>query len=115
MEKLVQLDHIAGLKYGIANYRKKEKFERIFEEYKKDVLRDKDFQPLKNFEMQLYGKNRLATLRFAIVSPPDPRVKGKPALYYLYDGGDRINVHFLSLYFFLPKGKPLTVDNLQIL
>ena len=115
LEELVQLEHVNGLMYGIANYRSKEDFQEIFDEYKKDVLRDKQFQPLEGYQMEFYGNNRIVTLRFPISNPPDPRVKGAPALYYLYDAGDRINVHFLSLSFYLPKGKPLTVENLQLL
>ena len=115
LEALVKLEHVKGLMYGIANYRKRENFQGIFDQYKEDVLQEKDFQPMEGYQMELYGENRMVTLRYSIPAPPDPRMQGRPALFYLFKDGDYTRAHFLSLTFYLPKGKPLTPENLQIL
>ncbi|WP_289064302.1 hypothetical protein [uncultured Zobellia sp.] len=115
LDSLVRIEHVNGLMYGIANYRTKEKFQGIFDRYKEDVLKDKEVQPMEGYQMELYGENRIVTLRYSITNPPDPRLQGMPALYYLYKDEYGTLVDFLSLTFYLPKGKALTPENLQIL
>ena len=116
LEALIDIEHVNGLMYGIANYRKRESLQGIFDKYKENVLIDKDFQPLEGYQMQLYGESRMVTLRYSITNPPDPRLQGRPALFYLFKDADGdTSVHFLSLTFYLPKGKALTAENLQII
>ncbi|QXP54771.1 hypothetical protein H0I25_11805 [Cellulophaga sp. HaHa_2_95] len=115
LDSLIKLEFVKSNTYNIANYRTKEDIQEIFDNYKNKILKIKDIQPLEGYQMEFYSEHKIVTLRYSIIAPPDPRLKGKPALYYLYDEGDLIMVDFLSLYFYLPKGKPLTVENLQIL
>ncbi|WP_165750324.1 hypothetical protein [Cellulophaga sp. Z1A5H] len=115
LDSLIKLEFVKSNTYNIANYRTKEDIQEIFDNYKNKVLKDKDIQPLEGYQMEFYSEHKIVTLRYSITTPPVPRLKGKPALYYLYDEGDLIMVNFLSLYFYLPKGKPLTIENLQIL
>ncbi|QXP52953.1 hypothetical protein [Cellulophaga sp. HaHa_2_1] len=115
LDSLVKIEHINKLIYGIANYRTKEEFQGIFDQYKADVFKEKEIQSMEGYQMEFYGENRIVTLRYSILKSPDPRLKGQPALYYLYKDEYGTLVDFLSIYLFLPKGKPLTVENLQIL
>ncbi|WP_282116680.1 hypothetical protein [Cellulophaga baltica] len=115
LDSLVKIEHFNKLIYGIANYRTKEEFQGIFDQYKADVFKEKEIQSMEGYQMEFYSEHKIVTLRYSITTPPDPRLKGQPALYYLYKDEYGTLVDFLSIYLFLPKGKPLTVENLQIL
>ena len=115
LDSLIKLEFVKSNTYNIASYRAKEDIQEIFDNYKNKVLKDKDIQPLEGYQMEFYSEHKIVTLRYSITTPPDPRLKGQPALYYLYKDEYGTLVDFLSIYLFLPKGKPLTVENLQIL
>ncbi|WFO16793.1 hypothetical protein M601_003055 [Cellulophaga baltica 4] len=106
-----------SLRQDISDYKDKELIQEYYDNYINIVTKkDKRIQPLEGYEMQFFGNNKIVTFRHPVISPRDPRLKGKSAFYFLttLESG-RIIVNFDTLFLYLPKGKPLTVENLQIL
>ncbi|WFO16790.1 hypothetical protein M601_003040 [Cellulophaga baltica 4] len=106
-----------SLREDISDYKDKETIKRYWDNYYADViLEDKQFQSIEGYEMQFFGNNKIVTFRHPVISPMDPRLKGEAALYFLNTEDSGIIIaNFKGVYLFLPEGKPLTVENLQIL
>ncbi|WP_282055640.1 hypothetical protein [Maribacter luteus] len=115
LDSLVRIEHVNGLMYAQANYRTKDKLQRIYDQYKEDVLKDKELQPMEGYQMEFYGENRIVMLRYSVIAPPYPWSQGQPALYYTFKDEYGTLADFLSISLYLPKGKALTPENLQIL
>ncbi|AIZ42789.1 hypothetical protein M666_15135 [Cellulophaga baltica 18] len=118
VDKLIQLEFLnQSLRQDISDYKDKELIQEYYDNYINIVTKkDKRIQPLESYEMQFFGNNKIVTFRHPVISPRDPRLKGKSAFYFLttLESG-RIIVNFDTLFLYLPKGKALTVENLQIL
>ncbi|WP_282116684.1 hypothetical protein [Cellulophaga baltica] len=118
IDKLVQVEYLdKSLREDISDYKDKETIKRYWDNYYADViLEDKQFQSIEGYEMQFFGNNKIVTFRHPVISPMDPRLKGEAALYFLNTEDSGIIIaNFKGVYLFLPEGKPLTVENLQIL
>ncbi|WP_282164905.1 hypothetical protein [Cellulophaga baltica] len=118
VDKLVQIEYLdKSLREDISDYKDKKTIKEYWDNYYADIiLEDKRFQSLEGSEMQFFGNNKIVTFRHPVTAPVDPRLKGKAALYFLNtEDSGRIIANFKGVYLFLPKGKPLIVENLQIL
>ena len=58
---------------------------------------------MEGYQMEFYGENRIVTLRYSILKAPDPRLKGQPALYYLYEDEFLTNAHAGTIYTYFKK------------
>ncbi|WP_165750335.1 hypothetical protein [Cellulophaga sp. Z1A5H] len=118
IDKLVQIEYLdKSLREDISDYKDKETIKEYWDNYYADViLQDKRYQPLEGYKMQFFGNNKIVTLRHPVTAPIDPRLKGKAALYFLNtEDSGRIIATFTGVSLFLPRGRPLTVENLKIL
>jgi len=114
IEKLIQVEYLQSMGEDIATYKEKNKVKSYWEQYLEFVnLEDKDFQPLEGYEMYFFGKGKIVALRHSSIAPPDPRLRGESALYFLYNVGDGIRALFKGAFLYLPEGEPL--ENLQML
>jgi len=87
-----------------SEYWNKEHTEEVCNELLKyNKIEDKEFQPLENYELAFFGGGRIATFKHSSHLDIDPRLRGKPALYFLYK--NQSYVSFSSLYIYMDKDK----------
>ncbi|WP_198553743.1 hypothetical protein [Tenacibaculum sp. Bg11-29] len=87
-----------------SEYWDKEKTERVCNE-RLDItkIKDKEFQPFKNYELVFYGEGKIATFKHSSGLDIDSRLRGTSALYFLYD--DQSMAYFPGLYLYMDKDK----------
>jgi hypothetical protein len=101
------------LRNSISEYRDKAMIQRVWEEGSEDVkIKEKDFQPLKNYKIQFYGDGKIVSLLQNNIE--DIRLRGGSALWFFFKKEGRLTASFPGAYLFLPKGKKLE-DGLQMM
>ncbi|WP_062059441.1 hypothetical protein [Aquimarina longa] len=96
------------LRNSKALYHDKQYIKEIWDEYNETILiGDKEFQPLEDYVLSFYGNGRIVSLRHPSREPVDYRLRGKSALWFLYETEDETIGHFPGIYLYLPKGESL--------
>ena len=113
INNLIRLDYSQTLR-GLKSYYRCEKYVKEFwEEY--DIPEDfenKNYQPVKNYNLEFYGSNKIATLRYPVTNPIDKRLRGKSAFWFKYNKkGGNIMAYWSTIYLYVPLGG--TLDDLQ--
>ena len=86
-----------------AEYDKKEKIQRVWDEYINTINIEKEFIPMNNIKMSFYGDGRMVCLEQA--ETEDLRLRNKSAFYFKYKSGKHTIGRYTGLYLYLPKGK----------
>ncbi|WP_157451700.1 hypothetical protein [Cellulophaga lytica] len=101
---IVDLNYNFTLRNVTTQYQSKQHLKEIWEEYANDLaINDKEFQPLKDYELAFFGDGKIATLKFNSNINGDSRLRGESALYFLYD--DEYMALFLGVYLYMDKYK----------
>ncbi|MDO6855325.1 hypothetical protein Q4599_17215 [Cellulophaga lytica] len=86
--------------------------DQVFEEIKEQFLnsllkKNKDFLPLKDYELSFFGEGKVVTLKQSSSFKVDKRFRGKSALHFLYQNEDEEFRRMISpyIYLYLPKDK----------
>ncbi|MCG8894661.1 hypothetical protein G1K73_13010 [Tenacibaculum finnmarkense] len=104
INNIVNINYDNAIRNANALYKNKDKINDLWEEYNENVnTEDKEFQPLKNYELVFYGEGKIATFKHSSGLDIDSRLRGTSALYFLYD--DQSMAYFLGLYLYMDKDK----------
>ncbi|MCD8418714.1 hypothetical protein J2Q11_13500 [Tenacibaculum finnmarkense genomovar finnmarkense] len=102
INKIVNIEYDNEVRVSSSEYEKKKDISGIWDEYKNDInIEDKEFQYLKDYELVFYGGGRIVTFKHSSHLDIDSRLRGRSALYFLYD--DQSRVCFLGLYLYMDK------------
>ncbi|WP_435313373.1 hypothetical protein, partial [Cellulophaga fucicola] len=100
----VNLNYNNALRNATTQYKSKKQLNGLWEEYNSVInIKDKEFQPLKNYELAFFGEGKIATLKFSSNINTDPRHRGESALFFLYNNQSR--ARFLGVYLYMDKDK----------
>lgn len=102
------VNKVYGKEYRFAEskYQTKEYTQSVWDEYLDEINKpEKEFQPLKDYELAFYGNGRIVTLKHSSLlgGVENPRLRGRSASYFLYNNKTR--ARFLGIYLMLPKEK----------
>ncbi|MCL5244955.1 hypothetical protein M4I21_03995, partial [Cellulophaga sp. 20_2_10] len=90
------------LREGTSEYWNKKEIKRVYDEMVYSVsLENKEFQPLKNYELAFFGDGKIATLKHSSHLDVDSRLRGQSALYFLFNNKSR--ARFLGVYLYMDK------------
>ncbi|WCC41177.1 hypothetical protein PJJ26_00030 (plasmid) [Tenacibaculum finnmarkense] len=104
INNIVNINYDNAIRNANALYKNKDKINDLWEEYNENVnTEDKEFQPLKNYELVFYGEGKIATFKHSSGLDIDSRLRGTSALYFLYD--DQSMAYFPGLYLYMDKDK----------
>ena len=108
LNSLVQLNYDIELRSSIAYYRDKKFLEDLWKEFKKPIYyKNKKYQSTKDYEIKLFGKNRVITLQFPRKDHVGKRLQGESSFWFLYNNGNGLRGSFFDLYLYIPKGGTL--------
>lgn len=104
INKFIDINYNSELREAYSSYKSKEDINLIWEEANEVVaIDDKEFQPIKNYELVFYGEGKIATFKHSSHLAQDYRLRGQSGLYFLYD--NQYYARFLGRYLYLPKEK----------
>ncbi len=117
-----KIDSILQIHYGLQKREVSSEFKEIFrikrvlEWYEETInTKNKNFFPLKDYEMHFFGNKRIVALKNRSLEPVDRKFRGKSAFGFKYKENENTPTRgkWLDLYLYLPKGQPL--DSLQMI
>ncbi|MDO6855353.1 hypothetical protein Q4599_17410 [Cellulophaga lytica] len=101
---IVDLNYNFTLRNFTTQYQSKQHLKEIWEEYANDLaINDKEFQPLKDYELAFFGDGKIATLKHSSGLDGDSRLRGHSALFFLYENQNWFRS--LGVYLYMDKDK----------
>ncbi|MCL5244957.1 hypothetical protein M4I21_04005, partial [Cellulophaga sp. 20_2_10] len=102
---IVNLNYNNALRNATTQYKSKKQLNGLWEEYNNVInIKDKEFQPLKDYELAFFGDGKIATLKFGSNINTDPRHRGASALFFTFrNKEERLRARFLGVYLYMDK------------
>ncbi len=108
LDNLIRLDFDEIQRSTKAYYQDKQYVTELWDELYEDIYyQEKEFQPIKDYNIEFYGGNKIITLRYPVINPIDKRLKGKSAFWFKYKLGGNIRASWTNIYLYIPKGGTL--------
>ncbi|EWH10550.1 hypothetical protein KLA_16642 [Cellulophaga geojensis KL-A] len=104
---IVNLEYNNVFRTSFSEYERKDQINGLWEENNEGVnIKDKEFQPLQNYELAFFGEGKIATLKFGSNINTDSRYRGASTLYFTYKNkSGRLRGRFLGVYLYMDKDK----------
>ncbi len=110
----LRINYLSELRRRKSQYRDTKYVQDVLKECELFVqAKNKEFQPIKDYEIKFYGNSKIVALKHSSTTPSDPRLRGESSFWFLYDNGSGLRANFPNIYLYLPKGQPL--DSLQMI
>ncbi|MDO6855323.1 hypothetical protein Q4599_17205 [Cellulophaga lytica] len=104
VNSIVNLEYNNVFRTSFSEYERKDQINDLWDEYNRVTnIEDKEFQPLKDYELAFFGDGKIATLKHSSHLGIDSRLRGQSALFFLYNNQSR--ARFLGMYLYMDKDK----------